>query len=182
MTAMPATNKFLKYSIYAILVMLIVLIGLSIAQLVLDATQGGGPSMDEMCDYFPPGMCGPPAGGNGTNSSTPAPTQVSEAIKKAIENIDVNTVSEGALKARHFYDTCMDTKSIQENKGKVLGKLLHTGIPEDPILAQFGAGDLVVDAVHVAVGSGDVPAAVLPESAVQMWVFVPNLGKAPFQM
>lgn len=51
---MPKTNKFLKYTIITILIMLVILIGLTIAMIVLTATQGGPP--DDMCSYMPPGM------------------------------------------------------------------------------------------------------------------------------
>ena len=56
MTEMPKTNKFLKYSIITILIMLVILIGLTIAMIVLTATEGGPPDDDSMCSMIP-GKC-----------------------------------------------------------------------------------------------------------------------------
>ena len=53
MTEMPKTNKFLKYSIITILVMLVILIGLTIAMIILTATEGGPPDDDSMCSMMP---------------------------------------------------------------------------------------------------------------------------------
>ena len=55
MTATQPSGKFIKYSLIFIIILLILTIALSITTLVMDAVDGGGPSMDEMCKMMPPG-------------------------------------------------------------------------------------------------------------------------------
>lgn len=66
--------------------------------------------------------------------------QVSQAIKDAIENTDLSDASDGLVKAKHFYNSCMNVSAIEDNKGKILGNWLHTGTPESSEFPSFENG------------------------------------------
>jgi membrane metallo-endopeptidase-like protein 1 len=66
--------------------------------------------------------------------------KVSEMVEDAIKSANLTDASEGLIKAKHFYDNCMDILSIEKDQGTKLGKLLHTGIPEDSTLYGFEDG------------------------------------------
>uniref|UniRef100_A0A7E4ZX25 Neprilysin n=1 Tax=Panagrellus redivivus TaxID=6233 RepID=A0A7E4ZX25_PANRE len=214
---------FFKVSAIIVSALIVLTVGMSIAMLIIVTTQGGSPSVQEMCDDMP-GMCIDPNNPNPTGAPTskgtyapPTATQsqqtsqplttsnpntnnapyqihsspgydwiakhyltsvnfsadpcedffayacgqwpsqhtppqgsesdwteyslvsrtVSEAIQDAIESVDLSTASDGIVKTRHFYDTCLNSDDIEAAKGTKLGSLLHTGVPEDPSLPGF---------------------------------------------
>ena len=77
-------------------------------------------------------------------------------VEKSIKSANLSDASEGLIKAKHFYDTCMDVTSIEADNGEFrsngiqglmkqvsgtkLASLLHTGAPEDSSLFGFENG------------------------------------------
>ncbi|CEF62987.1 Phosphate-regulating neutral endopeptidase [Strongyloides ratti] len=62
---------------------------------------------------------------------------VGKLVEDSIVNFNVNDASDGLIKAKQFYDTCMNTKLTEQSKGIQLGKLLHSGEPENDKFNKF---------------------------------------------
>uniref|UniRef100_A0A0K0EMK7 Neprilysin n=1 Tax=Strongyloides stercoralis TaxID=6248 RepID=A0A0K0EMK7_STRER len=62
---------------------------------------------------------------------------VGKLVEDSINNCNINDASEGLIKAKQFYNTCINVTLTEENKGIVLGKLLHTGRPENDKFNKF---------------------------------------------
>ena len=52
----------------------------------------------------------------------------------------MSDASDGLIKANHFYNSCMNVDAIESDKGTILGKWLHTGIPESTEFPVFEDG------------------------------------------
>uniref|UniRef100_A0A914YAF1 Uncharacterized protein n=1 Tax=Panagrolaimus superbus TaxID=310955 RepID=A0A914YAF1_9BILA len=61
-------------------------------------------------------------------------------VEASMKTTNLTDASEGLIKAKHFYDTCMDILSIEKDQGTKLGALLHSGKAEDLKLYGFEDG------------------------------------------
>uniref|UniRef100_A0A0N4ZTD8 Neprilysin n=1 Tax=Parastrongyloides trichosuri TaxID=131310 RepID=A0A0N4ZTD8_PARTI len=62
---------------------------------------------------------------------------VGKLVEDSIKNCNLSEASEGLIKAKNFYDTCMNKNLTEKNKGNKLGYLLHTGVPENTNFNNF---------------------------------------------
>uniref|UniRef100_A0A0N5B6E2 Neprilysin n=1 Tax=Strongyloides papillosus TaxID=174720 RepID=A0A0N5B6E2_STREA len=58
-------------------------------------------------------------------------------VEHSIKNCDLSDASDGLKKAKQFYDTCMNNDLTEQDKGIKLGRLLHTGEPENKNFNKF---------------------------------------------